>query len=310
MLAEGTPQGKAELDARFTELYKAHLRDVYSYSYYRVGNHHDAEDLTEQTFLQAYRHFERALRESHGRPLRPWLIRIAHNLAANFYRDKSRKPESAIEDAGYISAPHTTEALVEGREELKQILDGVSQLPDDRREALIMRFALGMDNREIARALGRTDGATKVLLHRAIRQLEGIVADTSENGHDRASHERIEPIVSAHSTDFEALLREALTPIEPPADLAARMEATLVSLTELAQDELESWELSAMRDPRNWVRPAAATVVGVGAGTALVVLRVRGRHRSRIERSSGLFELASHTLSDFAEEAGRLIPRR
>jgi hypothetical protein len=116
--------------------------------------------------------------------------------------------------------------------------------------------------------------------------------------------------MSAHSTDFEALLREALAPIEPPADLAARMEATLVSLTELAQDELESWELSAMRDPRNWVRPAAAAVVGAGAGTALVVLRVRGRHRSRIERSSGLVELASHTLSDFTEEARRLLPRR
>jgi hypothetical protein len=116
--------------------------------------------------------------------------------------------------------------------------------------------------------------------------------------------------VSAHSADFEALLREALTPIEPPADLAARMEATLVSLTELAQDELESWELSAMRDPRNWVRPAAAAVVGVGAGTALVVLRVRGRHRSRIERSSGLMDLAGHTLSDFAEEASRLLPGR
>ena len=52
------------------------------------------------------------------------------------------------------------------------MLDGVAQLPDDRREALIMRFALGMDNREIARALGRTDGATKVLIHRAIKQLE------------------------------------------------------------------------------------------------------------------------------------------
>ena len=74
-----------------------------------------------------------------------------------------------------ISTPHTTESLVEGREELASVLDGVRQLPDDRREALIMRFALGMDNREIARALGRSDGATKVLLHRAIRQLEGIV---------------------------------------------------------------------------------------------------------------------------------------
>jgi RNA polymerase sigma-70 factor, ECF subfamily len=181
-VADDAPTTKVELDARFSELYRAHLRDVYSYSYYRVGNHHDAEDLTEQTFLQAYRHLERALREANGRPLRPWLIRIAHNLAANFYRDRSRKPESAIEDAGMISAPHTTESLVEGREELESILAGVAQLPNDRREALIMRFALGMDNREIARALGRTDGATKVLLHRAIRQLEGIVADGDGGG--------------------------------------------------------------------------------------------------------------------------------
>ncbi len=166
---------KPDLDRSFSELYRTHLRDVYSYAYYRVGNHHDAEDLTEQTFLQAYRHYERALRESEGRPLRPWLIRIAHNLAANYYRDRARRPVSAIEDAAVISAPHTTETLVEGREELEQILAGVQQLPDDRREALIMRFALGMDNREIARAMGRTDGATKVLLHRAIKQLEGIV---------------------------------------------------------------------------------------------------------------------------------------
>jgi RNA polymerase sigma-70 factor (ECF subfamily) len=180
------PQSKRELDAAFTELYRRHLRDVYSYSYYRVGNHYDAEDLTEQTFLQAYRHFERAVRESNGRPLRPWLIRIAHNLAANFYRDRSRKPESAIEDAGIISAPHTTEALVEGREELKNILAGVARLPDDRREALIMRFALGMDNREIARALGRTDGATKVLLHRAVRQLEGMVSEPAAGGKEVA----------------------------------------------------------------------------------------------------------------------------
>src|SRR5215210_6132011 len=167
---------KAQLDRDFSELYRLHLRDVYSYAYYRIGNHHDAEDLTEQTFLQAYRHFERAQRESHGRPLRPWLIRIAHNLAANLYRDRSRKPQTNIDESTMpLPAIHTTEDLVEGRDELKRILEGVDQLPDDRREALIMRFALGMDNREIARALGRTDGATKVLLHRAIRQLEEIV---------------------------------------------------------------------------------------------------------------------------------------
>lgn len=168
---------KQQLDRDFTELYRVHLRDVYSYAYYRIGNHHDAEDLTEQTFLQAYRHFERAQRESNGRPLRPWLIRIAHNLAANYYRDRSRRPQTALDDAGSLSAPHPTEELVQEREAVKEVLEGVSKLPEDRREALIMRFALDMDNREIARALDRSEGATKVLIHRAIKQLEQGLAE-------------------------------------------------------------------------------------------------------------------------------------
>ncbi|HZG48876.1 MAG TPA: RNA polymerase sigma factor [Thermoleophilaceae bacterium] len=172
---------KQSLDRDFSDLYRAHLRDVYSYSYYRVGNHHDAEDLTEQTFLQAYRHFERAQRESAGRPLRPWLIRIAHNLAANYYRDRSRRPQTNLDDAAILIAPMATEQVVEEREEVKEVLEGVSKLPEDRREALIMRFALGMDNREIARSMGRSEGATKVLLHRAIKQLEQRLA---EDGHD------------------------------------------------------------------------------------------------------------------------------
>jgi hypothetical protein len=116
--------------------------------------------------------------------------------------------------------------------------------------------------------------------------------------------------VSTGTTDFEALLRRALTPVDPPDDLAARMELRLINLTELAQDELETWELSAMRDPRNWGRPAAAVVIGAGAGTALVVLRVRGRHRARRQQSSSLLDLAERTLHDFADEARRVLPNR
>jgi hypothetical protein len=116
--------------------------------------------------------------------------------------------------------------------------------------------------------------------------------------------------MSSGATDFEALLRQALTPVDPPADLAQRLEQTLVNLTELAQDELESWELSAMRDPRNWVRPAAAVVVGATAGTALVVLRVRGRHRARKQQAGSLIELAQRTAHDIAEEARRVLPDR
>jgi RNA polymerase sigma-70 factor (ECF subfamily) len=175
---------KQRLDRDFTELYRAHLRDVYSYAYYRIGNHHDAEDITEQTFVQAYRHFERAQRESNGRPLRPWLIRIAHNLAANYYRDRSRRPQTNLDDAAIISAPLDTERVVEEREEVKEVLEGVSRLPDDRREALIMRFALDMDNREIARALGRSEGATKVLIHRAIKQLEQGLKEEEDQADD------------------------------------------------------------------------------------------------------------------------------
>jgi hypothetical protein len=116
--------------------------------------------------------------------------------------------------------------------------------------------------------------------------------------------------MSAGVTDFEALLREALTPVDPPEDLLDRMELRLVNLTELAQDELETWELSAMRDPRNWARPAAAAVLGASAGTALVVLRVRSRHRTRRQQSGSLVELAERTLQDFAEEARRVLPGR
>jgi RNA polymerase sigma-70 factor, ECF subfamily len=180
------PQDKAALDRDFSDFYRDHLRDVYNYTYYRTGNHHDAEDLTTQTFLQAYRHFERAQREANGRPLRPWLIRIAHNLAANYYRDRSRRPVTQLDDAAVISAPQGTEEMVEGREEVMEVLRGVSELPDDRREALIMRFALDMDNREIARALGRSEGATKVLIHRAIKQLEqGLEEAGDEAGVER-----------------------------------------------------------------------------------------------------------------------------
>jgi hypothetical protein len=116
--------------------------------------------------------------------------------------------------------------------------------------------------------------------------------------------------MSAGAADFEALLREALTPVDPPDDLVERLELTLVNLTELAQDELEAWELSAMRNPRNWVRPAAAAVIGASAGAALVVLRVRARHRSRKQQSGSLLELAQRTAHDIAEEARRVVPDR
>lgn len=168
-------ESKEQLDREFSELYRTHVRDVYSFAYYRIGNHHDAEDLTEQTFLQAYRHFARARRESNGRPLRPWLVRIAHNLSANYHRDRSRRAESALDLVEPPAAPHQTEQIVEDREELRLVLECLEEIAPERREALIMRFAIGMSNREIGRALGKSEGAAKVLVHRSLKQLEAMM---------------------------------------------------------------------------------------------------------------------------------------
>lgn len=108
---------------------------------------------------------------------------------------------------------------------------------------------------------------------------------------------------------FEGLLHEALSPIEPPEDLALRLEGALTSLTESAAEELESWELSAMRDPRNWVRPATAVVIGGGAGVALVLLRAR--HRSRQSGSlQGARRAAEYAVSDLSERTRRLLSDR
>src|SRR5215207_11768836 len=81
------------------------------------------------------------------------------------------------------------------------------------------------------------------------------------------------------AADIEGLLRQAFRPVDPPESLSARLETTLQELTDLAAEELESWELSAMRDPRNWARPVAAAAIGTAAGAGLVVLRVRSHRK-------------------------------
>jgi hypothetical protein len=110
--------------------------------------------------------------------------------------------------------------------------------------------------------------------------------------------------------NFEGLLREALAPVEPPADLVERLEETLTSITELAADELETWELRAMRDPRNWVRPATALVVGGSAGAALVLLRARRRAHGAPAGLGAVREVAERAVGELEREARRLFGDR
>ena len=113
----------------------------------------------------------------------------------------------------------------------------------------------------------------------------------------------------AGNPEFESLLLRALAPVDPPERLSERLEQTLAELTDLAAEELDAWELSSMRDPRNWVRPVVAGAVGATAGTALVILRVRQKNKRHRKHSNDLLELAERTLKDVADEARHLLDR-
>ena len=116
--------------------------------------------------------------------------------------------------------------------------------------------------------------------------------------------------MSEAASNLEGLLHEALSPVEPPEDLVTRLEGTLTSLTEIAVEELEAWELSSMRDPRNWARPAAAVIVGGTAGAGLLLLRAR--HRAPVDTSGlrGARSSAEQALDDLRAQARRILGGR
>lgn len=107
--------------------------------------------------------------------------------------------------------------------------------------------------------------------------------------------------------DIEARLKDALHPVDPPVHLQERVETTLDSIVELAAEELEAWELKAIKDPRNWPRaavgPAAAIVVGGGAAVGLVVLRTQRKRHKRRAAARGAVDLLGRTLKDAGREA-------
>jgi len=112
--------------------------------------------------------------------------------------------------------------------------------------------------------------------------------------------------MSDQFADFESMLKRALSPVDPPRELEARLEGTLGSLVDMAAEELDAWELGAMRDPRNWVRPVAAAAVGSGAAVGLVLVRTQRRRHKRRREADSAVDLISRTMRDFAREARRV----
>ena len=159
----------------FDALYRKYLAQVYSYAFYELGSHHDAEDAAERTFmlaLGALNRFEERARPIDGEgasTFRVWLFQIARNVVANIRRSSGRHPVAPIEAAADVTGPVDIEAEVGERHEAGAALAAVARLPEERRRALILRFVEEMSTAEIAGILGRSEGAVRVLIHRGLR---------------------------------------------------------------------------------------------------------------------------------------------
>jgi RNA polymerase sigma-70 factor (ECF subfamily) len=153
----------------FGELYERYVRRIYTYIYYRTGNHEDAEDLTSRVFQKAFVHLPRY--ENQGLPFSAWLYRIAHNIVANWYRDQSRKKVVGLDDTAHHSAEENPDVVAERTSEEQMLLAVVRCLPPERQQILILKFAEGYSNEEIGDILGRSEGAIKSLYHRTLLEL-------------------------------------------------------------------------------------------------------------------------------------------
>jgi RNA polymerase sigma-70 factor (ECF subfamily) len=178
----------------FGELYARYVRRIYSYIYYRTGDHHEAEDLTERVFQRAMHHIGRY--RDQGVPFSAWLYRIAHNLVANWHRDRSRRQiiplDERIVASGASSHP---EAVTMVREEQRHLLEIVRLLPPERQELLILKFVDQMSNAEIGQIMGKTEGAIKSLYHRTLGALRfsltgSALSWTEEGASDGAGDDR------------------------------------------------------------------------------------------------------------------------
>ncbi|MBC8505448.1 MAG: sigma-70 family RNA polymerase sigma factor [Anaerolineales bacterium] len=155
----------------FGELYDRYVKRIYNYIYFRTNNPFDAEDLTERVFFRAIRHIENY--ENRGLPISAWLYRIAHNLVANWYRDNSRRQEIPLDTFDFTlryKGEHPEVAVLK-TEEKDDLLRVIRQLPEDRQQLLILKFAESMTNAEIGQIMDRTEGAIKSLYHRTLMSL-------------------------------------------------------------------------------------------------------------------------------------------
>lgn len=162
-------RAKTDKDA-FGELYECYYTRIYNYVYYRTGNAADAEDLTAKIFFRAMQHIGNY--QHQGVPFSAWLYRIAHNLVANWHRDRSRRKIISLDDiAQWQVQGNSPEFIAELLQDKAQLQQAIRRLPADRQELLSLKFVERMSNAQIGDVMGRSEGAIKSLYHRTLLAL-------------------------------------------------------------------------------------------------------------------------------------------
>ncbi len=173
----------------FGELYERYVKKIYSYIYYRTGNAHDAEDLTARVFHRALVHIETYTER--GIPFSAWLYRIAHNLVANWHRDRTRRKVIPLDE--FVAAGLRTEApdvMAESQEEYERLIEAVHRLPEERQQLLLLKFVDKLSNAEVGAIMDRSEGAIKSLYHRTLLALRDDLTARQAEPARRASVQR------------------------------------------------------------------------------------------------------------------------
>jgi RNA polymerase sigma-70 factor (ECF subfamily) len=182
-------QAKDDQDA-FGQLYERYSQRIYQYIFYRTGSEADAEDLAAKTFMRAWQHI--ATYDDRGVPFSAWLYRIAHNLVANWHRDRSRRKIISLDDLSRWQVnedgPEAAALLAEDRAAL---LTALRRLPAERRELLALKFVEHLSNAEIGAVMGRSEGAIKSLYHRTLLTLREELQQEMPAEQDRSRLRRL-----------------------------------------------------------------------------------------------------------------------
>lgn len=172
---------KQRNEAAFAKLYEAYFDKIYRYVVSKIGDRMEAEDITQQVFLNALKSISSY--EIRKTPFSAWLFRIAHNQMVDFLRKKTKRPSVPLDDAPPQVGGEDPEKITEDKFDIEQLKEATKKLTDLQREVISLRFASELSITEVARIMGKSEGAIKALQHSAILALRRSLVVT-ENGNE------------------------------------------------------------------------------------------------------------------------------